>query len=466
MKIPALAIFIFAVSCGEPDRIRLAPPTLIAHAGGIGNHRTYTNSLEALDLSAARGYTAVEIDFSWTRDDHLVLLHDWIRDIPLLLDRPPGRMSLEEYRSARSPTGLTLLTLDDLETWLTGNPEILVFTDFKERNVEGLGRIADAYPQHIDRIVPQVYRPDELASVRDLGFKNVVLTLYDSDLDDDEVVSFASRQRLFGITMPIRRALEGDLPARLVEFNVPVFAHPVNDFPTLVELQGRGVSGIYTDWLSPGDAKAETRLEPWSLETRGLEPIDGRVVAFVPSKMTGLAISLLFQNEGVDPEPLLVELVKPNGDVLGAADVVLEPGEEKTLNGVDLFPPSVDHGWIRATTAPGVLADSRWVFKENPAITRTMEPATCSEFIARGTGTGVSGLLLALVNPTQSTHSYVLRRRIGLDLVDEESVELAPGHQLIRVYRSSTDEDIELRAEGGPMIPLILRWDPLVRFIE
>jgi glycerophosphoryl diester phosphodiesterase len=466
VKIPVLAIFIFAVSCGETDRIRLTPPTLIAHAGGIGNHRTYTNSLEALDLSAARGYTAVEIDFSWTRDDHLVLLHDWMRDIPLLLDRPPGRMSLEEYRSARSPTGLTLLTLNDLEPWLTGNPEILVFTDFKERNVEGLGRIADAYPQYIDRIVPQVYRPDELASVRDLGFKNIIWTLYDSDLDDDDVVGFASRNRLFGITMPIRRALEGDLPTRLVDIDVLVFAHPVNDFPTMIELQERGVAGVYTDWLSPGDAEAKARLEPWSVETRGLIPIDGRVVSFVPAKMAGLAISLVFRNEGADPEPVLVELVSPNGEVLRAAEIVLDHGAENVLSAVELFQPTVDHGWIRATTAPGVLAESRWAYHENPAITRVMEPATCSTFIARGTGAGVSGLLLALVNPTQSTHSYVLRRRIGLDLVDDESVELAPGHQLIRVYRSSTDEDIELRAEGGPMIPLILRWDPLVRFIE
>ncbi len=182
--------------------------------------------------------------------------------------------------------------------------------------------------------------------------------------------------------------------------------------------------------------------------------------------MAGLAISLVFRNEGADPEPVLVELVSPNGEVLRAAEVVLESGAERRLECGRPFQPTVDHGWIRATTAPGVLAESRWAYHENPAITRVMEPATCSTFIARGTGAGVSGLLLALVNPTQSTHSYVLRRRIGLDLVDDESVELAPGHQLIRVYRSSTDEDIELRAEGGPMIPLILRWDPLVRFIE
>jgi len=460
------AVVLFSASCGAPRPEFGELPSLIAHAGGIGNHRTYTNSLEALNRSVAEGYPAVEIDFSWTRDDHLVLLHDWVRDVPLLFDRPPGKMSFEEFRSARSPDGLTLLALEDLEPWLEDNPDILVFTDFKERPVEGLKRIADAYPGDLHRIVPQIYRPDELEAVQHLGYETIVWTLYNSDLDDAGVVDFASKNPLFGVTMPIQRAFSSDLPLQLTAADVPVFAHTVNDYPTLLELRKRGVAGVYTDWLSPGDEESASRLEPWTFEESGCEPAEFRTIPFVPSNMAGLQISLVFRNDAPDGEPLHVELRAQDGTAVGTAEIDLEPGVEKGLDVADLFPPSVDHGWVRIETASTVQSFSRWVFRENPASIRKVDATSCSDFIAKGPGAGVSGLLVAVVNPTAATHSYTLRRKIGGDLIDEESVPLDPGHQLIRVYRSRTDKPIEVSIGGGQMVPMVLRWDPLVRFIE
>jgi hypothetical protein len=358
------------------------------------------------------------------------------------------------------------LTLDDLGPWLAENPEVLIVTDVKERNIEGLARLAQAYPQQLYRIVPQIYDPDELAAVRDLGFKDIVFTLYRSDLGDDAVVEFASANRLFGVTMEIQRALSTDLPARLAAANVAVFVHTVNDHRTFQELRDRGVVGIYTDWLSPTDTRMPTRPGLWTVETSGVEPMGSRAIAFVPSKMDGLAISLVFSNGGTAPEPIRVTVMDASGNALGSAEVELQAGEERRLNAVDIFPPSVDHGWLRVEAADDVQATSRWVFRDNPETLRAVESISCSEFVARGPGTGTSGLLVALVNPTNSMQAYVLRRRIGDGLVDEDIVELNPDHQLIRVYRSGTDEDIELQVTGGQMVPFTLRWDPLVRFIE
>ncbi len=70
----------------EIDRL----PRLIAHAGGIGNQRTDTNSLEALDASVGRGHTAIEVDLSWTTDGRLVLLHDWDETLTGLFGRDPA----------------------------------------------------------------------------------------------------------------------------------------------------------------------------------------------------------------------------------------------------------------------------------------------------------------------------------------------------------------------------------------
>ena len=73
--------------------------------------------------------------------------------------------------------------------------------------------------------------------------------------------------------------------------------------------------------------------------------------------------------------------------------------------------------------------------------------------------------MVAVVNPTDSIQSYRLRRLIGSDVIDDDLVDLEPGHQLLRVYRSQTEKEIQLTVTGGLMVIQVLRWDPLGRFM-
>ena len=41
--------------------------------------KAYTNSFDALDQNIKNGFVYFEIDFSLTKDDQLVCLHDWKR---------------------------------------------------------------------------------------------------------------------------------------------------------------------------------------------------------------------------------------------------------------------------------------------------------------------------------------------------------------------------------------------------
>ena len=52
-------------------------PLFIAHASGGINGLTYLNSLETLNYNYELGHRYFEVDFSWTQDDELVLIHDW-----------------------------------------------------------------------------------------------------------------------------------------------------------------------------------------------------------------------------------------------------------------------------------------------------------------------------------------------------------------------------------------------------
>ena len=75
-------------------------------------------------------------------------------------------------------------------------------------------------------------------------------------------------------------------------------------------------------------------------------------------------------------------------------------------------------------------------------------------------------MLVAVVNPTDSIQTYRLLRLIDADTIDDEVIDLEPGHQLLRVYRSRTEEEIQLSVTGGPMVTQVLRWDPLGRFMR
>jgi len=52
-------------------------PLLIAHAGGRFQNMDYTNSLDALNFNYGKGFRFFELDFLFTRDENLVLFHDW-----------------------------------------------------------------------------------------------------------------------------------------------------------------------------------------------------------------------------------------------------------------------------------------------------------------------------------------------------------------------------------------------------
>lgn len=226
------------------------PPAYVAHAGGGIAGRTYTNSLEALDESYARGFRFFEVDLSWTADDYLALTHDWadwyVPHFVGATTEPPTRA---DFLEMRRHDGLTPLALPQLLDWLRKHSDAWVVTDIKERNVDGLTRIAEVAGELTERFVPQIYETSEFPAVRKLGFKDIILTLYRTKAGDDEVVEFAGQHELFAITLPEWRARATDIVRRLRRLGTPVYAHTINRAHRARQMAERGVTGVYTDHL-------------------------------------------------------------------------------------------------------------------------------------------------------------------------------------------------------------------------
>lgn len=233
----------------QEARDKAIPLGKVAHAGGGIRGIPYTNSREALDTSHALGFRTFEVDLNFTRDDSVVLMHDW-RDDAWMLDLEPGPADWGSFRRARMVRGLTQMSLADLDLWVRAHPEAWIIADAKDRDPEILRRIWNHHPFLASRLLPQIRRLRDYRETWSMGYRRIILTLYAERYSDRIVGRFAAGCPLLAVTMPVERARNG-LPERLALIDVPALAHTVNDPSVAKDLEGRGVLGIYTDWLAP-----------------------------------------------------------------------------------------------------------------------------------------------------------------------------------------------------------------------
>ena len=221
----------------------------ILHAGGITpDGKLGSNSLEALNCSYEQGYRNIEMDFCWIGDRDLVCIHDW--DSYYGNEVAEGTVKqFDEIRSSRY--GFTSMTLDHLAQWLREHPDVRIITDIKEDNEEGTSLIAQRYPDLIGQFIIQIYHYDEYKPVALLGFKNIILTVYqmawEEKTNQAELEKFISTHRLIGLTFPevlLDYPIYGDM---IFADKVPLYVHTVNDGELQKKYLDMGISGIYTD---------------------------------------------------------------------------------------------------------------------------------------------------------------------------------------------------------------------------
>ena len=223
----------------------------IAHAGGGVEGKTYTNSFDALDTNLQKGFKYFELDFSFTSDHNLVCIHDWEnsfkRSFGFEKTKIPSLPEFEQLVITKSE--FNKCTLDSLILWLKENPEAFIITDIKGNNIKGLSLIAQKYPDQINRFIPQIYQPNQFEMAKNLGYKNIIWTLYRYNGNNKSVIEFAKNNLLFAITMPIDKAKSG-LSKDLSNLAIPTYVHTINKEDILEELINEyQVTNIYTDFL-------------------------------------------------------------------------------------------------------------------------------------------------------------------------------------------------------------------------
>ena len=225
--------------------------TLVAHAGGGLQEGDYSNSKEALDQSAANGLRLFELDFNWTGDGELAIVHDWTREYWYWhhlgwTDWMASHFVVPSSRRFHASTprfDLTRLSLEALIEWLRTNPGRII-TDIKSSNIEGLALIASRAGPLQHRFVPQIYSAAEYDAVREMGYEDIILTTYRLSISPTSLREIDELD-LFAVTVPENQVADA---ANIISKN-RIFTHTIN---APVKLS---VAGYYTDCLIP----AETR---------------------------------------------------------------------------------------------------------------------------------------------------------------------------------------------------------------
>ncbi len=226
----------------------------IAHAGGGIASKTYTNSYEALNSNLQKGFLYFELDFSFTKDNGLVCLHDWKhtfkRTFGFDVDEKITLIEFEDLVSEKAE--FTNCTLDGLAAWMNENPAAIIVTDVKENNITALKMISSTLPNANKRVIPQIYQPKNFDIIKALGFEQIIWTLYRFSGSADEVLSWTAKfQQPFAITMPKRR-VKSILPEELNRRHIPTYVHTINSAEELEKLVTTLlITEIYTDFLPP-----------------------------------------------------------------------------------------------------------------------------------------------------------------------------------------------------------------------
>lgn len=232
-------------------------PVLIAHAlGGIDGF-TYTNSREALELSYEKGHRVFEADMQMI-DGDVVLLHD-LESTMEACGFENADFSSEEFLNSRIFDAYTPMRLADVLGFMAEHPDAYLLTDTKYDTQPYRSYIISAIvaeimeydPSLLDRVIVQIYNEPMLKSIMDIyPFKSVIYTLYMTPDDNERVRAFCAQSGIKAVTMSQGRCTE-DFVASLEAIGIFSLVHTINDLRQAGQYIDIGVSGIYTDFLTP-----------------------------------------------------------------------------------------------------------------------------------------------------------------------------------------------------------------------
>lgn len=231
-------------------------PPVIAHAAGAYMNQAYMNSLDALTFSYALGHRIFEVDFSWTRDQELVGIHDWEISFRGLFpgadhERIPdlaGFKALNMYRAQ------TQITVPRLKKWLQAHPDAWLIPDIKGHPLPGLHKLREGLGSQHRQVMPVITRIEQYDDVRAMGFEQISFLIHTIRMSPEQLSAFLAHTELFSVILNTNTIEVESLLPLLKDAGVFVYVHTINSLEKYDYYREIGVDGVLSDFLFVDDS--------------------------------------------------------------------------------------------------------------------------------------------------------------------------------------------------------------------
>ncbi len=248
------ALWLFT-ACTDGDKS--ASINFIAHAGGVVDGVTMTNSREALFAARDKGFKFIELDLLFTADSMLVACHSWeeYNEAIGANERGGCAPTLEEFLSQQLPGGFTPLTATEINEFFLSHDSLYFVTD-KVSDAKILNKY---FPQLKERMMVEAFNYNDYAELLRQGYAHVTYSCMAGDVN---VAPF--KHLVLHWLFPGEKITNVALHTSALDYNYLKFLRAVADFKislfTVNNLEEipreyiKDISFIYTDSLLPSDA--------------------------------------------------------------------------------------------------------------------------------------------------------------------------------------------------------------------
>lgn len=227
-------------------------PPLIAHAGGgvrrLLSNETYRNSVEAFLQNYELGHRVFEFDFYLDKDGNLIMEHGE------RVDQESGDFVVRSDMA--SVEDIMQLMHEYKDAYIVTDTKIAYEEEKIRSQFEQLRDVARNVDEEIlDRIIPQIYNQPMLPIVLSTyDYKDIIYTLYSSLDSNDEVIEFVSASpKISAVTCHGDREKVGYLAPKIGGLGLRFYVHTPNAYTDFADWANLGVTGWYTDFLTPDD---------------------------------------------------------------------------------------------------------------------------------------------------------------------------------------------------------------------
>lgn len=220
----------------------------IAHGGGVIDGYTYTNSLEALNLSYEKGFKMFELDIIKTSDGKYVCAHDW--DNWALQTGYKGQLppTHSEFLKHKIRGKFTPIDMETINKWFLSHKDAILVTD-------KINEPRDFSNQFVDkgRLSMELFSMDAVKEGLTLGLRAVLMSENVLDQIKEDKIGKLKELGIKHLVMS-RNRIEGNIDffLKLKENGIKVYAFHVNfekgkDEVYMVIHEMDYIYGIYAD---------------------------------------------------------------------------------------------------------------------------------------------------------------------------------------------------------------------------